>query len=103
MYTRIAVSSKLCLSLRGRNMVSIIVWNMAGEFVSPKYMTNGSNKPYLVLNAALYSSPFLILILLYPQRMSNFVNMDASFASAICSLTKGTGQWFFFVSLLTFQ
>ena len=44
-----------------------------GEFVSPKNITVGSNSPSGVRNAAFHSSPSLILMLLYPQRMSTFV------------------------------
>jgi hypothetical protein len=34
-------------------------WNIAGEFFNPKNMTSGSHSLYLVLKAALCSSPFL--------------------------------------------
>ena len=34
-----------------------MVWNVAGELVSPKNITVGSKSPYGVLNAALCSSP----------------------------------------------
>ena len=45
-------------------MSSIIVWNVAGEFVRPKNITVGLNNPSLVLKAALYSSPSLMQMLL---------------------------------------
>ncbi|EGN91038.1 hypothetical protein SERLA73DRAFT_81362 [Serpula lacrymans var. lacrymans S7.3] len=61
-------------SINSLKSVFIIVWNVAGEFVSPKNMTNGSNNPRFVLNAALCSSPSLIRILLYPHLTSSFVN-----------------------------
>ena len=38
--------------------------NVLGEFVSPKNMTVGSNRPRLVVNAAFHSSPVLIRMLL---------------------------------------
>src|SRR6266850_3891472 len=57
-----------------RKMVFIIIWNVAGELVSPKNITVGSNRPSCVRNAAFHLSPSLMRILLYPQRISNFVN-----------------------------
>ena len=33
-----------------------MVWKVAGEFVSPKNMTVGSNSLWLVINAAFHSS-----------------------------------------------
>jgi len=56
------------------NMVFIIIWNVAGELVSPKNMMVGLNNPSGVRNAAFHLSPGLIQILLYPQQMLNFVN-----------------------------
>ncbi len=50
-----------------------MVWNVAGELVSPKYMTIGLKGPYCVLNAAFPSSSSLIHTLLYPHLMSNLV------------------------------
>ena len=58
----------------GRKMVFIIIWNVTGEFVSPKNITVGSNNPSRVRKAAFHLSPGLILILLYPQRTSTLVN-----------------------------
>ena len=55
-------------------MVFIIIWKVAGEFMSLKNITVGSNSPSGVRKAAFHSSPGLIQILLYPHRMSNFVN-----------------------------
>src|SRR6266404_7403581 len=57
------------------NIWFIMVWNVLGEFVSPKNITHGSKRPYLVLNAAFSSSPDLIRMLLYPQRTSNLVKI----------------------------
>ncbi|KAI0261693.1 hypothetical protein BGY98DRAFT_929414, partial [Russula aff. rugulosa BPL654] len=71
-------------------MVFIIIWNVAGEFVSPKNMTVGSNSPSGVRKAAFHSSPGLIRILLYPQRTSNLVNSVASCCQP--GLSFGPGQ-----------
>src|SRR6266702_2528794 len=51
-----------------------MVWNVLGEFVSPKNMTQGSKSPKLVLKAPFSWSPSLIRTLLYPHRMSSLVN-----------------------------
>jgi len=48
------------------NIVFIIIWNVAGEFVKPKNMTVGSNSPSGVRDAAFHSSPSLMWMLLYP-------------------------------------
>ena len=42
----------------------IIVWNIAGEFISPKNITIGSNNPSGVMNAAFYLSLSFICTLL---------------------------------------
>ena len=76
---------------------SIIVWNVAGLFVRPKYMTSGSNKPRLVRNAAFHSSPSLIQTLLKPQRTSNLVKYFAPQSFAINSGMSGSGYLFFMV------
>ena len=55
----------------------IIIWKVAGELVSPKNMTVGSNSPWLVMNAALCSLPSLMRMLLYPHLMSTLVNFFA--------------------------
>ena len=55
------------------NMVFIIIWKVAGEFVSPKNMTIGSNSPSGVKKAAFHLSPGLIQMLLYPYLTLNFV------------------------------
>jgi len=57
-----------------RNIVFIIIWNVAGELVRPKNITVGSNNPSSVRKAAFYSLPGLIQILLYPHWTSNLVN-----------------------------
>ena len=47
-----------------RKIVFIIRWNVAGEFVRPKNITVGSNRPSGVRKAAFHSSPSLIRMLL---------------------------------------
>src|SRR6202795_4940989 len=44
-----------------------MVWKVAGLFVNPKYITNGSKRPRFVRNTAFHSSPSLIRTLLYPH------------------------------------
>ena len=51
-----------------------MVWKVAGEFVSPKNITVGSNSPSGVRNAPFHLSPSLIQMLLYPHQMSTVVN-----------------------------
>ena len=51
---------------------------MAGELDSLKNMTVGLNSPFDVIKAAFHWSPSLILMLLYPDLMSNLVKMVAS-------------------------
>ena len=53
-----------------------MVWKLAGEFVSPKNITVGSNNPSGVRNDAFHSSPSLIWMLLYPHQMSSVVNNE---------------------------
>ena len=43
-----------------RKIVFIIIWNVAGELVSPKNMTVGLNRPSGVRKATFHSSPGLI-------------------------------------------
>jgi hypothetical protein len=66
-----------------------MAWNVDGEFLSPKNITNGLNSLYLVLNAALCSSPFLMHTLLYPCLTSNLENISASLTCAISSGIRG--------------
>ena len=70
-----------------------MVWNVAGEFVRPKNMTLGSNKPWFVMKAAFHSSPSLIRTLLYPHRISNLENSDAPWTREMSSLMRGRGYW----------
>ena len=60
--------------ISGQNIMFIMVWKVAGEFVSPKNMTTSSESPLGVRNAAFHSLPSQILTLLYLQHTSNLVN-----------------------------
>lgn len=64
---------------------------VAGELQRPKNITNGSNSPQAVLNAALYSSPSLIWTLLYPARKSNLVKYFSPLSPSIRDSIKGGG------------
>jgi hypothetical protein len=74
-----------------QNKVSIIVWNMAGELVSPKNITVGSNSPLFVLNVAFHWLPSLMCTLFYPHSMSNLVNHCLFTRLAISSLMSKRG------------
>ena len=77
-------------------------WKVAGELVSPKNMTVGSNRPLLVRKAAFYSSPSLIRILLYPHHISSLVKHVESLSLSMSSGINGSGYLFFTVMLLSF-
>src|SRR6266576_6354844 len=83
-----------------RKIVFIIIWNVAGELVSPKNMTVGSNSPSGVRNAAFHSSPSLMRMLLYPHRTSNFVNRVLLLRQSIVWGMRGDTLRFFLVHLL---
>jgi hypothetical protein len=80
-----------CSTISSEKIEFIIVWNVTGELVSPKNMTVGSNKPLLVMKATFHSSPSLIQMLLYPQRMSNLVYSEQPFNRSISSGMRGSG------------
>src|ERR1700675_4516637 len=63
--------------MRSWNSSFIMVWKVAGLFVNPKYITNGSKRLRFVRNAAFHSSPSLIRTLLYPHRTSSLVKSGA--------------------------
>ena len=77
----------------------IIAWKVAGEFVRPKNITRGLKRPWGVRNAAFHSSPSLILMLLYPHLMSNFVNRVHPANLLITWGISGDTFLFFFVYL----
>ena len=64
---------------------------MVGEFDNLKNMTIGSNNPLDVMKVAFHWSPSLILMLLYPDRISNFVKMVASLTMSMRSDIRGSG------------
>jgi hypothetical protein len=83
-----------------QKMVFIIIWKVAGELVSPKNITVGSNNPSGVRNAAFHLSPFLMHTLLYPQRTLNKVNKVHLLRwSIVCGISGDMFQ-FFLVHLL---
>src|SRR5580692_11614778 len=82
-------------------IVFIIIWKVAGELVRPKNMTVGLNNPSGVRNAAFHLSPLQIRMLLYPQRMSNFVNkVHPLNRSIICGMR---GEMFLFCLVHLFR
>src|SRR6266481_6760164 len=54
-------------SIRSLKMSFIMVWNVAGLLVSPKYMTRGLKSPQFVWKAAFHSSPSFIVSPSYVQ------------------------------------
>src|ERR1700733_14812500 len=74
-----------------RNILAMVLQNVAGELVRPKNMTLGWNNPNGVLNAAFHRSLFLIRIFSYPQRMSNFVNSSFPCRWSRIVLMRGSG------------
>jgi hypothetical protein len=83
-----------------QKIMFIIIWKVAGELVRPKNMTMGSNNPSGVRNAAFYSSPSFIWMLLYPHRMSNFVNSVHPASRSITDGIRGDTFQFHLVHLL---
>jgi hypothetical protein len=90
-----------CSAISSEKIEFIIIWNVAGELVSPKNMMVGSNNPLLVIKAAFHSSPSLIRTLLYPQWMSNLVYSEQLFNRSISSGIRGSGYAFQIVHWLT--
>ena len=84
-------------------MAFIMVWNVAGEFVSPKNITVGSNSASGVRNTAFHSSPSLIRMLLYPHWMSTMVNNVHPLRQLMIWLINGETFLFFFVHLFRGQ
>ncbi len=78
----------------------IIIWNVAGEFVSPKNITVGSNSPLGVRKAAFHSSPSLIRMLLYSHLMSTLVNRVHPLSLLMTWGISGDTFWFRLVHLL---
>ena len=76
-----------------------MVWKVAGELVSPKNITVGSNNPSGVRNAPFHLSPSLIRILLYPHQMSSVVNLVHPLRQSMICIINGDTFLFFFVHL----
>jgi hypothetical protein len=76
-------------AIRSWNISFIIIWNVAGLLVRPKYMTRGSNKPLLVQNVAFHLSPSQMQTLLYSQWTSSLVKEHASLSRWIRSSMRG--------------
>jgi len=83
-----------------RNIVFIIIWKVAGEFINPKNMTVGLNSPSGVRNAAFHLSPSLMWMLLYPHQMSNFVKRVHPLSRSIVCGMRGEMFQFLTVHLL---
>src|SRR5258708_36740996 len=78
-----------------RKIIFIIIWKVAGELVSPKNITVGSKSPSGVRNAAFHSSPSLMRMLLYPQRISNLVKrVQLVRRSIVWGISGGTLRFF---------
>src|SRR6266478_2990119 len=75
------------------NMRFMVRWKVAGELVSPKNITRGSNSPFRVLKAAFHSLPSLILMLLYPHHMSNLVKSEHPWSCSRIVLIRGSGYY----------
>ena len=85
------------------NIEFIIVWKVAGEFVSSKNITIGSYKPWFMRKAAFHLSPSLIWILLYPHQMLNLMYSEHPLRwSTSCSMS-GKGYLFYIVHWFTGQ
>src|SRR6266403_6415227 len=83
-----------------RKKVFIIIWKVAGEFVSAKNITVGSNRPSGVRKAAFHLSPSLIRMLLYPHWTSTLVNNVHPRSRSITWGISGDMFWFRLVHLL---
>ena len=84
-------------------MVFIMVWNVAGELVSPKNMTIGSYSPSLVMKAAFHWSFGLMSTLLYPHSISKPVNSVQSRNQLISDGMSRSGYRFLIVQEFTGQ
>jgi len=93
-------SMKVAMSpwfMRSLNRSFIIAWKIAREFVNLKYMTVGLYALIYVVNATFHSSPFLILILLYPYLKSNFINTFLFPTPSNISAMRGREYLFFII------
>ena len=72
--------------IKSYRILFIIVWNIAGEFISPKNITIGLNNSFNIVNAAFHLSLSFIYILLYPYYKSNLIN--TSFVPIFFTMSK---------------
>ena len=72
--------------IKSYRILFIIVWNIAGKFISPKNITIGLNDSSNIINAAFHSSSFFIYTLLYPHYKSNLIN--TSFVPIFFTISK---------------
>src|SRR5258708_38235778 len=84
-----------------QNIVFIIIWKVAGEFVRLKNMTVGLKSPSGVRKAAFHSSPGFMCMLLYPHHMSNLVNNVHPLRQSMVWGMRGEMLRFLFVHLFT--
>ena len=77
--------------MRSCRISFIMVWNITSELVSPKNITVSLKNLFGIVNAAFYSSPFFICILLYPYHKSIFVNTFLVPISFTMSEMRGKG------------
>src|SRR5260370_38407048 len=82
------------------NIVFIIIWKVAGEFIRPKNMTVGSKSPSGVRKAAFHLSPSFMHMLLYPHRISYLVNNMHPFRQLMVWGIRGETLCFLFIHLL---
>ncbi len=90
-------------AMRSLKMSFIIHWKVAGELVSPKNITIGSNKPWLVLNAAFHSLPVLMRTLLYPHQTSSLEKYLVPRNLSISSKMRGSRYQFLIVISLSLR
>src|SRR5713226_7003091 len=84
-----------------QKIMFIIIWKVVGELVSPKNMTVGSKSPSGVRNAAFHSSPSLMRMLLYPQRISNLVKrVQPARQSIVWGMNSDTLRFFWVHQLI---
>ena len=80
-------------------------WNVAGEFVSPKNITVGSNSPLFIENAAFHSSPsFMRILLLAPSYVRFWEDSKRRWHDRLIHWwVRGSGYWFLMVVSLIFR
>ena len=79
----------------------IIVWNIAGKFISPKNITIGLNNSSNIVNATFYLSSSFIYTLLYPYHKSNLIN--TSFVPIFFLISKINSKEYLFLIFHLFR